>query len=211
MNLDIDELERRLQGPLPGRAAQFKMAAAARLATLQPDFVVPPTARVACVMLILHRHADSDDWRTVLIRRSSNPHDRHSGQVSFPGGQRDLADASLQTTALREVYEEVGVRPNQLRVLGSLTELYIPVSNFLVHPFVAVAHAPLEFLSQPGEVEEVLTPTLGAFGEPTNRVQRDIVLGEGMTLPDVPCYQIEGRIIWGATAMMLSEFADLVA
>ena len=121
-------LRQRLKQPLPGREAQFKMASLRRLEELGPNLVPPPGAKVACVLHLIH-WADGA-WRTVLIERSANPRDRHSGQVSFPGGRYEESDGVLEQVALREAEEEVGVLPEQVTILGRLTELYIPVSNF---------------------------------------------------------------------------------
>jgi len=203
----IEQLREKLAGSLPGQEAQFKMAFKRRAEELRLNPAPPPDAKVASVLNLLHYHEGA--WRTLLIQRSSNPRDRHSGQVSFPGGRYEESDLNLTNVALRETHEEVGVSPLQVEVLGRLTELYIPVSNFVVHPFVGVLLGPPDFRPQPGEVEMILTPPLTIFSQPENRKMADLTVGQGITLKDVPYFDVEGRMVWGATAMILSEFLEL--
>ncbi len=204
----IDRLRSRLTEPLPGPEAQFRMAFARRVEELRRNPLPPPDARVACVLNLLHH--SNGEWRTLLIQRTTNPRDRHSGQVSFPGGRHEESDGDLASVALREAHEEVGVSPLEVEILGRLTELYIPVSNFVVYPFVGLLLGPSEFTPQPGEVEAILTPPLSVFSRPENRKLTDLTVGEGLLLKSVPYFEVEGRVVWGATAMILSEFLELL-
>lgn len=204
----IQNLRNRLAAPLPGREAQYKMAFAHRVEELQHRLNPPEHAKTACVLLALWEEAG--DWRTALIRRTENPRDRHSGQISFPGGRHDVGDISFAHTALREAHEEIGVHPNQVEVLGALTELYIPVSNFSVYPFVGLLHAPPNFQLQAGEVEQVFSPSLAYFQDPASRNTADVLVGGQLAVKQVPCFLIEDRPVWGATAMILSEFLALL-
>lgn len=204
-----DRLRHSLAEPLPGMAAQFRMIMPKRLEELKTslDFKVPDHAKVACVLNLLH--FSEGQWRTVLIQRSANPHDRHSGQISFPGGRYEERDGDLSDVALREAEEEIGVSPADVQILGRLTELYIPVSNFLVHPFVGVLNAPPYFKPQPGEVEAIMTPPLSVFQAPDSRKIKDLIHSSGMLLKDVPYFEVENKVVWGATAMILSEFLEI--
>ncbi len=204
----IEQLREKLAGPLPGREAQYKMAFKRRVEELRLNPLPPPDAKIASVLNLLHHH--NGTWRTLLIQRTMNPRDRHSGQVSFPGGRYEKSDADLANVALRETHEEVGVSPLQVEMLGRLTELYIPVSNFVVHPFVGVLLGSPDFRPQPGEVESILTPALTVFSRPENRKMADLTVGQGIMLKDVPYFDVEGRMVWGATAMILSEFLELL-
>lgn len=204
----VDLLRTRLARPLPGREAQYQMASLRRLEELGPNPVPPPDAKVACVLNLLHRRGDA--WHTVLIQRTTNPRDRHSGQVSFPGGRWEDRDGDLTNVALREAEEEVGVPQHYVEVIGQLTELYIPVSNFLVHPFVGVLHGPADFRPQPGEVEAILTPALSVFGAAENRKVSDMRVGDGLVLKNTPYFEVEGRMVWGATAMIMNEFLEVL-
>lgn len=204
----IEQLRERLSGTLPGTEAQYKMAFRRRLEELSRNPVPPPEAKVACVLNLLHRH--QGEWRTLLIQRTMNPRDRHAGQVSFPGGRYEEHDGDLVNVALRETHEEVGVPPQKIEVLGRLTELYIPVSNFVVHPFVGVLTGAADFAPQQGEVEAILTPPLAIFSRPENRKITDLTLHQGITLNAVPYFDVEGHVVWGATAMIMSEFLELM-
>lgn len=204
----VEFLRLRLAGPLPGREAQYKMATLRRIQELGSLLLPPPDAKVACVLNLLHW--TDDGWRTVLIQRVDHPRDRHGGQVSFPGGRWEESDDALANVALRETEEEIGISPQQVEILGQLTDLYIPVSNFLVHPFVGVLTGPPVFSPQPGEVEAVLTPPLSVFQSPENRKRTDLTLNQGITLKEVPYFDVDGRIVWGATAMIMSEFLELI-
>jgi len=205
----LEHVRTRLQGPLPGRAAQLRMASARRVEELHAAPVVPADARIACVLNLLHWRADG--WHTVLIRRSANPRDRHSGQVSFPGGRWEEGDGELVNVALREAEEEIGVPAQAVEILGQLTELYIPVSHFLVYPFVGVLREAVPFHPQAGEVEGILTPPLSLLSTPENRKVTDITVGQGLVIRNTPYFDVDGHVVWGATAMILSEFLEAIA
>lgn len=205
----IPHLRQRLHAPLPGREAQFKMAFAHRVEEFQRRLNPPADAKTACVLLTLWE--EMGQWHTALIRRTENPRDRHSGQISFPGGRHEASDPSFAHTALREAHEEIGIAPDGVEILGQLTELYIPVSNFSVFPFIGLLPAPPAFRLQPGEVEQVFVPTLAHFQAPEARSTADVLVGGQLMVRQVPCFMLEERPIWGATAMILSEFLDLLS
>jgi 8-oxo-dGTP pyrophosphatase MutT (NUDIX family) len=204
----IMQLKERLSGPLPGQPAQLKMTFAWRAEQLRMNPEPPPDARVAGVLLALWH--DDLEWKTVLIQRTQNPRDRHSGQVSFPGGKHEEADGDISRTAVREAHEEVGLTPENIDIIGKLTELYIPVSNFVVHPYVGILHEKPVIIPQPGEVEAVYTPPVSHFRDEKNKSLRELRVGTGVIMKDVPCYLVENRAVWGATAMILSEFTELI-
>ncbi len=203
----INQLKQQLNKPLPGRSAQYKMAHAVRLNYPPP----PANARIACTLTLLYPKAES--WHLLLIQRMStnNPNDRHSGQISFPGGGIEQVDQTLAATALRETNEEVGVKSEDIELLGKLTELYIPVSNFLVHPFVGkIDYAP-QFIPQPSEVKSIIETPLELLRQPQTIKKKDLKVSDTITLKGVPYYDVQGHVVWGATAMMLSEFLDILA
>lgn len=200
----IEKLSDRLTGSLPGREAQFEMAPALRK-HFQPP---PPSAKIACVMALFFRK--KDDWQLVLIERvNNNPNDRHGGQISFPGGKLDAGDKSLEAAAIREAEEEIGVSRDEIQILGQLTDLYIPVSNFQVHPFVAFTSEVPTFVPQESEVKSVLEVPFSHFHQQENRAVTDIPVSANMILREVPYFDVDGRIVWGATAMILSELVAI--
>lgn len=201
MDTFIQQLKAALQRPLPGREAQFRMAHVGRRAYME----APADARKAGVLALLFPH--DSIWHITLIERTAhNPNDRHSGQISFPGGSFDPdQDASLLHTALREAHEEIGIAPHNIEVLGPLTDLYIPVSNFHVFPFVAFMQSRPVFMPQADEVRAILTAPFSFFADEKSVQITELALGNGFILKDVPCFMVEGRVMWGATAMIMSE------
>jgi len=204
----IQSLRAQLNLPLPGTAAQYRMAGIRRLAEQNAHALPPDNAKVACVLNLLFQK--DAVWHTVLIERTHNPRDRHSGQVSFPGGRYEERDGALENVALREAEEEIGIPASSVHILGQLTDLYIPVSNFLVHPFVGVLQGRPDFKPQVGEVAAILTPPIHLFAQEMTKKVIDLPLPQGVTLKDVPYYDVNGTIVWGATAMIISEFMDVL-
>jgi 8-oxo-dGTP pyrophosphatase MutT (NUDIX family) len=204
----IQSLQAQLRQPLPGTTAQYRMAGIRRLAEQNAHANPPDHAKVACVLNLLFQKAGT--WHIVLIERTENPRDRHSGQVSFPGGRYEERDGALENVALREAEEEIGIPASSIHILGQLTDLYIPVSNFLVHPFVGVLQGAPDFKPQIGEVAAIITPPLQLFTQPNTKKVADMPLKQGVTLKDVPYYDVHGSIVWGATAMIISEFMDIL-
>lgn len=127
----------------------------------------------------------------------------HAGQMAFPGGRMERIDENLTRTALREAQEEVGIRVSDVQVLGLLTELYIPPSNFYVQPVVGVLPYRPDFYPDPREVEAVVEVSLDTLLDETIVGDSQIEV-RGITV-DAPFYQIQGYRVWGATAMMISE------
>jgi 8-oxo-dGTP pyrophosphatase MutT (NUDIX family) len=207
--LFIQNIRERLALPLPGREAQYKMAFAHRVEELQRRLNPPDNAKKGCVLLTLWEEQGA--WHTALIRRTENPRDRHSGQISFPGGRHDDGDGSFAFTAMREAHEEIGIPPEHVEILGTLTELYIPVSNFSVYPFIGLLRQAPSFKLQVGEVEQVFSVPLIQFQNPDFQTTADVMVGGQLLVREVPCFMVEDRPVWGATAMILSEFLALLS
>ncbi len=201
---DVAYLQKRLQQPLPGEQAQLRMAHAFR----RKLWPTPPEASEAGVLILFFQK--NDEWHIVLIERSStNKNDRHAGQISFPGGKKDPSDKDILDCALRECYEEVGIRIDPKDCLGMLTPLYIPVSNFLVHPVIAYQSHPPRFKLQPEEVADIIELPFSHFFDSHNLKHTDILVGSQIEIKDVPYFEARGKKIWGATAMILSELLEL--
>ena len=197
-------LQEALKGEKPGLRAQLKMVPRPRPGqTVYTE--VEATSVKAGVMILLYRREKG--WNVVLIRRPDTVL-HHKNQISFPGGQVEAGEDAVQA-ALRETREEIGVPPDGLAVLGALTPLYIPPSNFCVYPVVAVADGVLAFSPQTEEVAEVIEVPLDHLLEPaTVREEKWTIRGEQV---DVPFYAIGHHKVWGATAMILAEFLEFVS
>lgn len=203
----IHQLETGLQNPLPGSAAHSQMVAAESIR--HQYYEIPDDPLIASVLILLY--PKNKQWHLVLIQRvSRDKRDRHSGQISFPGGRAEASDPDLLFTAIREGQEEVGIDPKQINPIGKLTPLYIPVSNFLVHPFVSYTTSLPEFVPQLSEVASIIETPLDHLLDPTTIQKTEIKTPTGFKLKDVPHFNVEGHVVWGATAMILSEFLNVV-
>ncbi|MEM9830770.1 MAG: CoA pyrophosphatase [Bacteroidota bacterium] len=195
----ITQIRNRLEQPLPGWDAQSRMATEIhRRARVQ----VPPTAQQAGVLLLLYPGADQQ-LSFPLIQRPQYE-GAHSGQVAFPGGKVEPEDQSIVATARRETREEIGVEVSEGQILGQLTDLYIPVSQFVVSPVVAYTDQPLAYQPDPTEVAAVLDVSAQSFMRAESHSIQNIQV-RNISLK-VPAYTVQNKVIWGATAMMLSEF-----
>jgi len=197
----VEDVRAALDGPLPGLQAQITMAPRPR--SIYPDGSAEP--RQAGVLLLLY---PVEDVLHLLLTQRTSALYHHSGQVSLPGGGWEEGDRSLQHTALREAWEEVGADCDRLEMIGSLTPLYIPPSNNCVHPFVAHARGRPAFDPDPTEVAELLEVPLGHLVDPATRREEEWVR-QGQPL-HVPFYLLHGHKVWGATAMILAEFVALL-
>ncbi|MAS36558.1 MAG: coenzyme A pyrophosphatase [Anaerolineaceae bacterium] len=158
-------------------------------------------SRQAGVLLLLYPLAD--ELHFVLTRRTETLRG-HSGQVSFPGGRRDPEDDTLIDTALRETHEELGIWNPDMHILGNLTPIYIPPSNFEVFPTVAALDEVPEFQPNPAEVAQVFSVPVGALlDDDFKRVEHWPFNGNQVR---IPFYAFNDHKVWGATAIMLSEF-----
>ncbi len=198
----IAYLRTRLRAPLPGTAAQLTMAPVYRQDPAMATIDGKPCREASVLVLFFPR----DGVPTLLLTVRRADLKDHAGQISFPGGSRE-PNETLRETALREAQEEVGLDPAGLEILGTLTPLYIPPSNFCVHPFVAMTPTAPTFRPQNDEVESILIPSLPHLLDPATRRREPWQL-HGRTV-EVPFLDVEGHKVWGATAMMLAELLSL--
>jgi len=205
MDIDfIERLERRLLDDLPGQKAQLIMANQARKVMLEAS----NTYNEACVMILLF--LKNKDWHLALIERTAfNPNDPHSGQLSLPGGRMEESDQTHSDCALRELHEEIGVNPEDIGVIGELSSLFVHVSDYLIYPFIGFTEREPVFYPQPSEVQEVIEIPLEIIYKDKFRSKKDIPV-RNMILKDMPYIKVGDRTLWGATAMILSEFAEII-
>jgi 8-oxo-dGTP pyrophosphatase MutT (NUDIX family) len=198
-----DDLRRRFAKPLPGLAAQLRMAPDPRMWPEEGAVLRP-----AAALLLIYPHAG--EWHVALTVRGSGLR-HHTGQVSLPGGRLDHPDESVEQAALREAQEEIGVPPDAVEIIGRLTPVPIAVSGHLLHPVVGIATARPVFSVSAPEVERLIELPVVRLMEP------DAVGSEQRVRPlsphvvqTVPYFDVAGARIWGATAMVLAEFAVLL-
>lgn len=200
----IESLRMRLARPLPGYSAHQAMSPIPRRGT-EPGYVPPIPPRRGGVLALFYPH--NGTLHLPLILRPTYE-GTHSGQVSFPGGGQEAGDADIVATALRETHEEVGIPPEAVEILGPLSKLYIEPSNFEVYPVVGWMAQRPHFRIDPYEVARLLEVPFADFGKAENRFEEQWNLrGRQVT---VPFFKIQGQIVWGATAMMLSELMAVV-
>ncbi len=201
------QLRAALSRPLPGLDAQLRMAPNPRLGWDPTKF--PDGARTGAALLLVYRH--QGEFQVPLTVRGSEMRN-HTGQVSLPGGHVDEGE-TIEMAALREAAEEIGVDPGAVEVIGRLTPIHIPVSGFILHPVVGVTHARPAFHAAEWEVARIIEAPVARLCDP------GIVMREGRTRQtdgepveiDVPFYDIDGEKVWGATAMVLSEFCAILS
>lgn len=196
-------LRNRLENELPGWQAQCQMATRVhREARVKP----PDVTRKAGVMLLLY--PDAGQLWMPLIKRTTY-RGVHSDQMALPGGKIDPEDQDITETALRETREEIGVSVARDQVLGILSDLYIPPSNIMVTPVVAmISHKP-SYQPEPSEVADTFDISLEDLQNQEHRSELEVARFNDTPL-EAPAFVIRERIIWGATAMMLSEFLHII-
>lgn len=172
-----------------------------------PRRIDDPTAEPAAVLILLYRR---DGEPHVLFTERTHQVEHHKGQISFPGGAADDDDDSLETTALRETYEEVGVRPEDVEIIGQLDDM-ITISNFRVTPYVGILKTNSEypFVLNEREVAEVVQVPLSHLLDERN-MELEVRQHQGREVL-VPAYTYDGHRIWGATARMLRQFLELLS
>jgi 8-oxo-dGTP pyrophosphatase MutT (NUDIX family) len=189
----------RLKGELPGAKAHHTMLPQGR--KLNAPSSDSSTIKKSSVLLLLY--PENDQIYISLIKRPAHMK-YHAGQIAFPGGRIEKGETALET-ALRETEEEIGIQTENIKIIGSLSELYVEVSNFLIHPYVGWLDEKPKFEINKSEADKmVLFPFLqyrNSFETTTINTATGVL--------EVPCIKFENETIWGATAMILSEFYDL--
>jgi 8-oxo-dGTP pyrophosphatase MutT (NUDIX family) len=199
----LGRIEKGLAAALPGVATQLAMAPEPRQGH-KAYFEVEATSRKAGVLILLYVKAGR---LSLLLTRRTERVLHHRGQISLPGGEQHPGE-SVEATALRETAEELGPDLGAVRILGRLTPLYIPPSNYCIYPTVAFVPGTLTFRLQPEEVDELIEVPVDRLADPA-AVRREVWHYGGRDV-EVPFYEFEGHKIWGATAMVLAEFLALL-
>ena len=192
---------------LPGEAAHlemvpFRLPSSDLLKGSRSTSSVTSAPKLSAVMCLLFM--ENDEPHGILMERTEDG-GKHSGQISFPGGKKELDDPNLEFTALRETHEEIGIPPELVNVIGEITEVYIPISNFLIQPYVGIIEADFEFNISPREVQSAFQFKIKDLLHPTTKQKRTIKNHNGIGLKDIPCFELESKVVWGATSLILNE------
>lgn len=201
----IDSLSKALLNELPGAKAHAEMVSIRNRPIITPELIKEKQPRYSGVMCLLY--PIDEEIHIALIKRPTYS-GTHSAQVSFPGGKMEEDDKNLLETAQRETWEEIGVSSNQYEILGELTSLYIPPSNFLVKPFVGFCNQQPAFDIDDYEVAQVFDFPLEYLLNDTNVNIQKIPISQGFIQASGLRY--DGKLIWGATLMILNELKVLV-
>ncbi len=191
---------------LPATIAHAKMVPPERIESLNNQDFSKNTPRKAAVLMLLY--PKNKITHLALIVRNSYP-GIHSSQIAFPGGKVEDFDGSLSETALRETHEEIGVDSDKINVIKAFSEVYIPPSNFLVSPFLGFSNEELSFTPCPDEVSGIIELPLFKFLDDEIVVEVNMSTSYATNI-SVPAFQINDHLVWGATAMMMSELKEII-
>ena len=189
---------------LPGWEAQKTMS------PLKTDryLDINKAGKKAAVLALLFPN-EKDNLGLIFIKRpSNNPHDKHGGQISFPGGQQEDKDKDFEETALRETFEEIGVESSQIEVLGKLTPIYVYVSDFYVQPFLGFSKSKPKFKLQESEVDHIIIESMDYLKSEASVAIKDHKVRD-FVMKNMPYYKVDNDILWGATAMITAEIIQI--
>ena len=190
---------------LGGVEAQFKLAPEMRL-SYDDKKITANNPKIAAVLALFYPNNNNNT--SLLLTKRASYNGPHSNQISFPGGKIEKSDNNLSQTALRETYEEVGVSQEKVEILREITNVYIPPSNFLVTPFIGITKTKPMFKVNSEVAEIIEVSFLDLLDD--NNVGTIQITNSYMRETLVPSFNINGSVIWGATAMILSEIKEVL-
>ena len=190
---------------LGGVEAQFKLAPEMRL-SYDDKKITANNQKIAAVLALFYPNNNNNT--SLLLTKRASYNGPHSNQISFPGGKIEKSDNNLSQTALRETFEEVGVSQEKVEILREITNVYIPPSNFLVTPFIGITKTKPMFKVNSEVAEIIEVSFLDLLDD--NNVGTIQITNSYMRETLVPSFNINGSVIWGATAMILSEIKEVL-
>ena len=193
--------------PLPAETSHFKMVPPFRQQLLRKQEKAIKKAKHAGVLALFYPDEDIETKFVLILRKTYNG--VHSAQVAFPGGKLEKQDTSLKDTALRETFEEVGVPIEAVSIVRSISQVYIPPSNFYVQPYIGLTQTTPKFIKQDDEVEALIEIDLEHFLDDQSLITKKVKTSYSVEV-EVPAFKLNDYVVWGATAMMLSEIKDLL-
>jgi len=202
LNKLSQKLQNRLKSNLPGKKEQYRML----VKTKQPyTFEKAEKDAIQSAVLILLHENNGHTFFTLTERTHTVEH--HRGQISLPGGANE-SEENLSDTALRETEEELGILIDTIKILGSLTPLFVSITGFMIYPFVGVTTVPLNVIPEPSEVAAVFSVnTDDLINDKSMKTESRILRGYDV---DIPYFSLSDHKVWGATAMILSEFKAIL-
>jgi 8-oxo-dGTP pyrophosphatase MutT (NUDIX family) len=202
----LEYVPKLMEVTLPATEAHFKMAPLERIESLKNLNLETKNPKTAAVMMLFY----PKNGRTHLVLIVRNSYQGvHSAQIAFPGGKYEPRDQIFENTALRETHEEIGIHPNSIEIKKAFTRLYIQPSNFMVYPFLGICKEEIVFIPDSNEVADIIELPLSVF------LGEDIIVSVKISTSYadnimVPAFKINEHIVWGATAMMLSELKEVL-
>lgn len=196
----INTLEKKLSEPLPGVTSHHKYMHVGR-----QNVEIPKNVKSSAVLILLYPQKNNAYFPLILRPKYDG---RHGGQMALPGGKAEHSDENLIRTALREAQEEIGIKAIDVKVLGELTDVYVPVSNFIVHPVVGYVNYKPEFFPDEREVDKIYLTDIEDILKGGEIVYKNMKFGKQEI--SVPGFEIQDSWVWGATSLILSEFSDIL-
>jgi 8-oxo-dGTP pyrophosphatase MutT (NUDIX family) len=199
----ISLAQENLSQPLPGHDAHLKLMHKERILTK----IAPNENTKSSAVLMVFYPDKSKVFMPLILRPKYDG--THGGQMAFPGGKMEHFDRNLTITALREAQEEIGIKAMDVKIIGELTEVFIPVSNFKVQPIVGYLEYKPEFFPDQKEVSKIFEMHIEDFFESQNIGWKNVKIGQNDI--EVPGFAIQEQWIWGATALIINEFLEVIS
>lgn len=207
MTLSLTDIKLGLSKSLPGLTSHLKMAPSTRKSELEAAGEAMQFAKKSAVMILLFH--ENEKLKIVFIRRSFYV-GIHAGQMAFPGGRFEESDLTVDNTAFREIEEEIGIKQENIELLGRISDIYVPPSNFLISVFVGYLHEKPQYKPDEREVAEIIEIDFDEFLQTDNIGIKSFHVPSANHAVEAPYYRTSRCDIWGASAMVMSELIDLL-